>query len=143
MGKRNSTVTLFGRLEIKRLMLDGSRRLWSYLLVAADLPQLGGEHPVVASDHLAVEALAFSLTAAAYRLPLPVSVVGWLYSTPSQGYVVANELSFHVTDVLRTQAVGVLKQLSNPPWPREVRVNGWLVDIPKCCSGALDERLFA
>lgn len=143
MGRRNSTVALFGELKLKRLLLDNSRSLWSSLTVAADLPQLGGEHAVVASGHLAVEALAFSLTAKAYKLPLPVSVIGWLYSTPARCYVVANELNFHVTDAVREQAVGVLKQLGSLPWQRDVKINGWKVDIVKCLSGVVDERLFA
>jgi hypothetical protein len=143
MGKRNSTVALFGEIKLKRLLLDNSRSLWSSLTVASDLPQLGGEHAVVASGYLAVEALAFVLTAKAYKLPLPASVIGWLYSTPARCYVVANELNFHVTDALREQAVGVLKQLGSLPFPQEVQVNGWKVDILKCLSGVADERLFA
>lgn len=145
---RNSTVNLFGELKLTKL--TGDRRpdgRWSptaRLLVAADLPQLGGVHSVVAFSHLAMETLAFVLTARANRQPLYATVVGWLYSGSSRCHVVASQLNFHVTEAQRSQAVGVLKQLlPAPPLPCTVSVNGWQVDIPQCLSGVVDERLFA
>lgn len=60
---RNSTVNLFGELKLTKL--TGDRRTdgrWSptaRLLVATDLPQLGGVHSVVAFSHLAMETLCW------------------------------------------------------------------------------------
>lgn len=137
--KRINHVILYGQIDLKRIYTI--RRLLAVeILLSTDLEVLGGSHRVVCESDLALETLAFVLTAMAHKEPLTATVHGWLWSGEKQAHVVAHEVDFHVATLLREQAVAVIKQLrkTENALPQWVSVNGWKVNIHEMLADGVE-----
>ena len=137
--RRGNQVILDGKINLKRVSRV-SKSLTVGFQVVTDPPVLGGAHPVVASDDLALEVLAFGIVALAHKEPLQATVYGWLYSG-KQVHVVADRVFFHVREELRGQAVGLLCHLRRDCLPEIVPVNGWRVSLPDLLGDVLEAGL--
>lgn len=125
--KRHNQVILDRQMSLRRIYAVQSA-LAVEAVLSTDLAALGAHHRMVCQSDLALETLAFTITALAHREPLHATVYGWLWSGGEWAHVVAHELLFHVPPPLREQAVNVLKQLRGAEGlPIAVTVNGWRV----------------
>ncbi len=131
MNSRSNLVILSGTVQLARLR-HASQGLILEMTISTSLQVLGGRHHVVCQGDLALEVLAFGVTAWSRKELLTATVHGWLWSSSERAFVVGKDVAFHAHPDVRQQAVGVLKQLRQlalRQLPERLVVNGRAVDL--------------
>lgn len=129
--KRYNQVILDGQMSLRRIYAIRDTLAVEAVLMT-DLAVLGGSHRVMCENELALETLGFIMVTRAHREALQATVHGWLWSGGERAHVVAHEVAFHVSPLVREQAVNVIKQLRKAgglPETKTIAVNGWRLDV--------------
>lgn len=127
--KRGNQVILDGQISLKRIYAVRDA-LAVEAILATDLAVLGGRHRVICESELALETLGFIMVTRAHREVLQATVHGWLWSGGERAHVVAHEVTFHVSPLVREQAVNAIKQLRKVgSLPKTIAVNGRHLDV--------------
>ena len=109
--KRNNQVILMGQMnvqDINLLNLDGMATPAVISRVTTDVKDMGGYHPVIIYGRLAAEVAAFSQAVNGGKME--VVIFGWLRSTDGKSMVVADRITFHVSNDIRVEARKILNQ---------------------------------
>lgn len=104
--KQPNLVVLNGLVERVEPVDEQEARRWElfnyrlgavFLYVETDRDVYGGHHPILVPSTQAAEMAATYRHCASHQIPLPVTVMGWLYSKGEQSLTIASQVFCHLS----------------------------------------------
>jgi len=104
--KQPNLVVLNGLVERVEPVDEQEARRWElfnyklgavFLYVETDRDVYGGHHPILVPSTQAAEMAATYRHCANHQIPLPVTVMGWLYSKGEQSLTIASQVFCHLS----------------------------------------------